>query len=264
MVNVVSEITRNKIYDIIKENKRIDNRKFTEFRDVTIKTNYLGKTNGSSIVTIGNTKVIAGIKLQIASPFSNSPDEGILITNTELRPSTDIFGHGSQNKFAIEISRVIDRTIREAPLIDLNKLCVIENEKVWKINIDLHILNQDGNLIDAACLAAVTALVTSKMPSITVINNEIIMDNDNLINLPIDSLCLSCTVAKINGSLILDPISDEEKIMDTCLSVSLRPDGSLCSLQKSGNHAFKFEEIVMAISMAYEKSKEIFPIIREL
>ena len=177
MVNVISEVSKEKVFDLLNQGKRIDDRKFSEYRNISIKTDYIGKADGSAMVSIGCTTVIVGVKAQMTTPFNNAPNSGIIITNTELLAiASRNFEYGPPNKFAVEISRVVDRAIRESPVVDLDKLCVIEGSKSWKLHIDMYIVDFDGNIMDAACLGAICALLTTKIPTATSVNGEIVID----------------------------------------------------------------------------------------
>lgn len=265
MVNIISEVSKEKIFDLLNQGFRIDNRAFTDFRDISVKTNYIGKANGSAMVSIGGTTVIAGVKAQMTTPFNNAPDKGIIITNTELLAiASRNFEYGPPDKFAVEISRVVDRTIRESPLIDLNQLCIIEGSKAWKLHIDIYIIDYDGNIMDAACLSAVCALLTTKIPIAASVNGEITIDEDNLTELPIENKSILCTVVKINNQLIVDPNHAEEVLMDSSISIGFRDDGSLCAIQKCGLNVMSLQELGDSIKIAQAKSKELFSIIKDI
>ncbi|RAP51617.1 MAG: RNA-binding protein [Methanosphaera sp. rholeuAM270] len=265
MVNVISEVSKDKIFDLLNHEKRIDDRSFSEYRDVEIKTNYIGKAEGSALVSIGNTTVLAGVKAQLGTPFANSPGSGIIITNAELLAiASRNFEYGPPNKFAIEISRVVDRAIREAPLIDLDKLCIVEGSTVWKLHVDIDILDFDGNLMDATCLAAVCALLTTRIPTAKFVNGELSIDEEHLTRLPIVNKSVLCTVAKINNQLLLDPMYIEESLMDASLTIGFREDGTLCALQKCGLEVMDVKEIMQSMNMAFNQSKELFSLLENL
>ncbi len=265
MVNIISEVSKEKIFDLLNHEQRIDDRSFTEYRDIRIETDYIGKAEGSSMISIGGTTVVAGVKAQVGTPFSNSPDKGIIITNTELLAiASRQFEYGPPNKFAVEISRVVDRAIREAPLIDLEKLCIIEDSKVWKLHIDIYILDFDGNLMDAACLAAVSALLTTKIPSVKFVNDELSIDNEHLTRLPIKNKSVLCTIVKINDQLIVDPVYVEETLMDASISIGFREDGTLCAMQKCGLDLMSVKEVMQSMNIAFNKSQELFSILDDI
>lgn len=262
MVNILSEVSKEKIFDLLNHEQRIDEREFIQYRDIRIETNYVSKADGSAMVSIGGTTVLAGVKAQIGTPFSNSPDKGIIITNTELLAiASRTFEYGPPNKFAIEISRVVDRAIREAPLIDLEKLCIVEGSKTWKLHVDINILDYDGNLMDAACLAAVSALLTTKIPTVKFVNDEVTIDNEHLQELPIKTRSVLCTVVKINDQLIVDPLYVEETLMDASLSIGFKEDGTLCAIQKCGLDLLSVQEVMEAMNIAFNMSRKLFSIL---
>jgi len=78
------------IRKIIKENYRIDKRGLLEYRDIKIIKNYVKNAEGSCYLELGKTKVLAGVKLEIAEPFQDNEDSGILVTTVNLSPVSDI------------------------------------------------------------------------------------------------------------------------------------------------------------------------------
>ena len=53
---------------------------------------------------------------------------------------------GHMESLAAEGKRADGRGIRESRMIDFEALCIEEGERVWMVYIDLHILDNDGNL----------------------------------------------------------------------------------------------------------------------
>lgn len=265
MVNVISEVSKETIFDLLNEGKRFDGRNFIEYRNIQIKTDYIGKANGSALVSIGDTTVLAGVKAQLSTPFNNSPDEGILIINTEsLAIANRNFEHGPPNKFSVEVSRVVDRCIREAPLINLKELCVVEGSKVWKLHVDIYVIDFDGNMMDAVALSAICALMTTKIPTVRCVNDEITIDEDIQMNLPIDNLCMLTTAVKINNQLIFDPTYTEEMLMQASLTVGKRADGTMCAMQKCGLNTMSRTDVKRAVKLTSVKCNELIGIIQNL
>ncbi|PWZ04160.1 Exosome complex component RRP45B [Zea mays] len=58
--------------------------------------------------------------------------------------------------------------VRESRAVDMEFLCVVAGKHVWSVRVDLHILDNGGNLIDAANIAALAALSTFWRPECTV------------------------------------------------------------------------------------------------
>ena len=161
----ISNLTKERIKELLSKEKRFDGRKLLDFRKIEIETDVSKNAEGSCRVKLGDTEVIAGVKINVAEPYPDSEDEGTLVTLAELLPlSSPRFEMGPPSIEAVELARIVDRGIRESGFIDFKKLCIKKGEKVFSIMVDIYSINDSGNLIDASCLAAVLALKTAKMP----------------------------------------------------------------------------------------------------
>ena len=49
----------------------------------------------------------------------------------------------------------------------MESLCVVSEEKVWCIRLDLRVLNHDGNATDACSVAGLAALCHYKRPDVS-------------------------------------------------------------------------------------------------
>ena len=165
---VLLALQKPRLYELAAAGARIDGRKPDEYRQITIDENFIAFTaEGSCRLRMGNTDLIAGVKLTTGTPFPDTPEEGVLMTGAELPPlASSEFSFGPPSPFAIETARVIDRGIRESKMLDVKKLVIEPKESVWIVNIDIQALNYDGNLIDAGQLAAVKALLSTRQAHI--------------------------------------------------------------------------------------------------
>jgi len=241
--------------ELIQKGKRIDGRKFDEFRTIEITTNAISTAEGSARVKIGETEVVAGVKIGVGTPFPDTPNKGILVVNTEFTPlASPEFESGPPGENAIELSRIVDRGIRESDTIELEKLCLVEGEKVFSTFVDIHIINHQGNLQDAAALACVAALKNAMLPKL---ENDKIVRGEHDKPLPVVFTPINVTVSKVGENFILDPNYEEEKNLDSKLSISVRNDDNVCALQKQGRKEIKFEDVEKMLDMAIEKSKEL-------
>jgi exosome complex component RRP42 len=171
------------------------------------------------------------------------------MVNAELRPiASPTFELGPPDENSIELSRVVDRGIRESETIDLDKLGITPGEEVWMVYIDLHALDYDGNLIDAASLAAVAALWNVKKPHV---------EGWTLDEFPVAKKPVAVTVAKIDGKLMVDPSLDEQNVMDARLTITTIEDDSICAMQKGGIGYLTVEEIKAAYELARIKAAEL-------
>ena len=178
----------------------------------------------------------------------------MLIVNSEFTPlASPDFESGPPSENAVELSRVVDRGIRESKCIEMEKLA-IDAEKVWSIFIDIHIINHRGNLIDAAAIAAVAALHNTKIPKI---ENEKILRGDYQGKLPVVAKPVTVTVCKFGDKIFLDPVLEEEQVLDSKLSIAFREDGYICAIQKQGSGSINFSEMEKIVDLAENKSKEL-------
>jgi len=241
--------------ELIMKGKRMDERKFEDFRKIEIEKDVSNKAEGSARVKVGDTEVIVGVKLNTGEPFSDTPEEGILIVNAEFTPlASPDFESGPPGENAIELARIVDRGIRESKCIEVEKLCLVPKEKVWMIFVDVHIINDQGNLLDAAALAAIVALSNAKIPKIK--DEEIVRDEYDR-DLPVVFKPVNITVGKVGNSFLVDPNLEEEKILDAKLSVGVRDDGKICALQKQGIKELNFEDLEKMVDIAVKKSKDL-------
>jgi len=250
-------ITEQKQHVLAYLNKglRYDGRKPLDYRNVTIEYGITKSAEGSARVRIGDTEVIAGVKMSVEKPYPDTPDKGNLMVNAELRPlASPKFETGPPGDQAIELARVVDRGIRESEAINVHDLVIKSGEMVWSVMIDIIPINDAGNLFDAAGLAALAALRDARMPGITALNKA---DYDNRTDkkLPLKHEPIPVTVLKVGNTLLVDPLSDEEDVVDARLTVCSTEDGSLAALQKGGEHPFTIEEIDQIIGIAQENAK---------
>jgi len=256
----VLKASENYVRKLIDEGMRIDERKFDEFRKIKIETNVIKKAEGSARVLLGNTHVLVGVKLSVGEPFPDSPNEGVLIVNAELVPvASPTFDPGPPDENAIELARVVDRGIRESKCIDLEKLCIEEGKKVWIINIDIHVLDHDGNLMDASALGAITALLNSNIPKY---ENEKIMYGVYEGKIPINDTPIAITVTKLSTKLLIDPNLEEENALDARITISTNEKGEICAIQKGGIGFFTTDEIKEATNLSIVKGKELRKLIK--
>jgi len=252
---------REHIIRLFGSNIRLDGRKFTDYRPVKVEVNVTNTAEGSARVIIGKTDVIAGVKMEVMEPYPDTPDEGSIMVGAELLPlSSPEFELGPPGQEAIELARVVDRGIRESKSLDFKKLCIKEGEKVWMIVLDVCTINDAGNLLDASSLAAIAALKSMVFPEYK--DDKIDYKKKTGKKLELKDLPLSVTVIKIGDKFLVDPDSEEEKAIDARLTVASLSDGTLCAMQKGGDHPLTSEDIAKMIDIGIEKGKELRKLVK--
>ena len=291
-MTVIPVLKKEYVTKLAEEGKRVDGRAFDEFRQISIETHCVNKAEGSALVKIGNTQVIVGIKMDLGEPFPDTPDCGVLSTAAELIPlASPDFEAGPPQRDAIELARVVDRGVRESEVVDIHKLVITPGEKVWIVFIDIHILDYDGNLFDAASLGALAALLTTKMPILRMMESGALEKKDleawynrthieeireiyshpdideivakkkkgivKDIRLPMTEPPISCTAVKISNFVFFDPSLDEDELADARLTVATDNHGDIRAMQKGLAGSFSKEEVQGVIQGALENGRRI-------
>lgn len=261
---LTSLLISKQIREIIEKGERIDGRDPQGFRNITIRPGEVKKADGSAYVALGDTTVVAGVKFELGTPFPDTPNKGIMIVEGEMLPFASLEAEpGPPTSKEVELSRVVDRGVRESGMVDLEKFVIEPGQKVIKMFIDFSILNDAGNLIDASSLAAAASLLCADYPN----PQELIEDpsatveNVSKIPLEVKDLPTSVTFADLFGHLVVDPTAEEEIAMRSQLTITHMKNDKICAIQKSGSGDLPFEKVFEAEEVARDKSKALRDIV---
>jgi exosome complex component RRP42 len=246
----------NHLIRFLSKGIRYDGRKLTDYRQITVEYGVSRNAEGSARVRIGETEVLAGVKMSLETPFSDTPDQGNLMVGAELLAlSNPNFEPGPPGPYAVEIARLTDRAIRESKAIDVSKLVVKSGEKVWTINVDICTINDAGNMFDASALATIAAIRSTVYPE--VVDGKINYEKKTQEKIPMTKIPMSITVLKVGTYFIVDPTTDEEEYYDARLTVGCIDDGTICSMQKGGNGPITLKDVERMVELAVEKANEL-------
>lgn len=254
---IATNVMKHRISELLTRDTRLDGRGLRDYRDIKIEVGLIGSAAGSALVSLGHTKVIAGVKIEKGSPFPDKPKEGVLIVNAELAPlASPFFEPGPPNQQAIELARVVDRGIREAKTIDTTKLCINPGKEVFLIFVDVYVLNDDGNLFDASSIASIAALLNTKMKDYTIKKGEL-KYKTKYVKLPIKNQPIEVTIGRIDNKLLVDLSLEEEGSADAQITFAIDNADKICAIQKSKAGTFTFKEIIETFRIARIIEKKI-------
>ena len=254
---VIGSLKRDYLENLLNQGKRLNGRGFLDYRDVKIEKGVFKHAAGSSVVSIGDTKIAVGIKADVGAPYSDTPDRGVMTTSVELVPlAAPDFESGPPNENSIELARVVDRSIRESECIDLASLVIEEGKLVRILFIDIHVLDHSGNLIDAANLATIAALLDTKLPKLKV-ENGTVETLDEFEDLKLRNLPVEVTICKLGNHYLLDPDLDEESAMDCRLTIATDDDGDIRAMQKGLGGTLKSSELQKLYQIAKEQAQKL-------
>jgi len=255
------KIANKRIIESLKNDKRFDGRGCFDFRDIKVEVGISKNAEGSVSVKMGKTEVLVGVKMGVGTPYTDHEAEGTLMTAVELLPlSYSEYDYGAPKIEAIEPARIIDRGIRESGFIDFKGLCIKEKEKVWNIFLDVDVINDDGNVIDAGALGGVIALLTAKFPEYDEETSTINYGHFTNKKLPLapDKMPLTMTFRKLAGAIFIDPNKEEELSAESRLTIEVsKPEKEevINAMQKGGEWPLTTDEISSMIDLALDKAK---------
>jgi exosome complex component RRP42 len=236
---------------------RYDGRKFDELRPVSITYDVSASAEGSAQIKIGDTEIIAGVKMEVSTPYPDSPDTGNLMVSAELSPmASPRFEQGPPGIEAIELARVVDRGIRESHTVDTKSLCIEPGKAVWTVIVDVVMINADGNLITSSGLAALAALKNAKFPAWSAEDGiDYSTKTDKAV--PVSRTPIAVTIFKIGEHLLVDPTREEEQFCEGRLTITVSEKDTICAMQKGGSSPFTIEQVDKMASMAIKCAKQL-------
>jgi len=261
---IVEHLRKQQMWDNLSKGKRLDGRNLEDLRPLEIEMGPIKKANGSARVRLGNSEVVAGVKVETGEPFEGLENKGALIMSAEVLPIASPFIEpGPPDEETVELARVVDRGIRESEMLDLNKLVLIAGEIVYVIFVDCSVINTDGNLFDATSYAAVASLINSKLPVFEIRDGKAV-DTGEKQDTPITTLPVSITAVRIGDSILLDPNAEEEACMDARITITTNSDNNFAAVQKGSTGTFTLEQLKQIAASAKTKGEEVRKKLKEL
>ncbi|XP_069573900.1 exosome complex component RRP45 [Brachyistius frenatus] len=262
----LSNCERDFLLKAIEEKKRLDGRQTYDYRKIKIT---FGTDYGCCFVELGQTRVMAQVSCELVAPKESRPNEGIMFFNIELSPmASPAFEPGRQSELSVKLNRQLERCLRNSKCIDTESLCVVSGEKVWQIRVDVHMLNNDGNLMDASSVAAITALSHFRRPDVGIQGEEVIVysaEERDPIPLSIYHMPISVSFSFFQQGtyLLVDPCEREERVMDGLLMIAMNKHREICSIQSSGGIMLLKEQVMRCSKIASVKVSEITELIHQ-
>lgn len=257
----MNEGEKTHLANALDANVRFDGRKRDEMRAISVEKGVVATAEGSARVKIGDTEILAGIKMELGTPYSDSPNAGSLMVGAEfLSMASPTFEMGPPGIVAIELARVVDRGIRESDAMDMTKLCVEPGKKAWTVIVDLCTINDNGNLMDAASIATVAALEDAKFPVLEKSEGgDYVIDYKHKtdVSVEMEHKPINVTVYKSGEHYFIDPTRAEEMIFESRLCVAVLENNRVSSLQKGGDGPLTVEDVTEMVKIAVAKTVEI-------
>jgi ribonuclease PH len=228
---------------------RADKRASNALRPVSFTPDYLDFADGSALITIGKTKVVAAASIEEKIPsFLKGSGKGwitaeyaMLPCSTERRTPRER-NSGKMSGRTQEIQRLIGRSLRT--VTDLQIL----GERT--ITIDCDIIQADGGTrtasVTVGCVAL--ALALNKM-----------MDKGTIDQMPLKNLVSAVSVGMVEGNFFLDLDYREDSSADIDMNVVKTDTGKIVEIQATAEKTpFTKKDFNTLLSLADKGINELF------
>ncbi|WWC72340.1 uncharacterized protein I206_106302 [Kwoniella pini CBS 10737] len=250
---------------------RPDGRKIRDWRDVSINVGSITTAHGSSLIRMGDTTMVCGIKAEVAEPTAQSLNEGYVVPNIDLPAlCSPNFKPGPPGDEAQTYSNWLNDLIVSSRTLPPSSLVISHGKAVWVIYIDVVCINYDGNAFDAAVLAVMAALQNTRLPKARYDeeSGRTICSRTEMYPLQLGSIPLSCSFGIFDSTHLLpDPTSYESPLLPTTISIALDEKNQACLIRQEGlgGTQGKSGERVLGEtwSLAEERIKELREILQD-
>ena len=222
---------------ILDNGLRLDGRKPDELRPMRMEVGVLKNADGSAIVEVGNTKILAAVygPREMHPRHLALPNRAVLRVRYHMTPfSTDERKNPAPSRREIELSKVI----REA----LESQILVEQFPRTSIDVFMEVLQADAGTRLASLMAASLAVVDA--------------------GIPVRDLIAAVAVGKADGVIVLDLNEPEDMWGEADMPVAMMPSiGQINLLQLNGNmtpEEFRqgMELAMKGINIIYNLEKE--------
>ncbi|KAI4352168.1 hypothetical protein L6164_006446 [Bauhinia variegata] len=261
------------------ESIRPDGRPFGRARDTSIALGAVASANGSALVKIGSTTMLAAIKMEVMTPLLESPDEGCIAIDFHMPPiCSPIVRPGRPAEAAPVVSKQLSDTIASSGMIDLKELSLVSGKAAWMAYLDIYCLNADGALFDTALLSAVAALSHLQIPAVSLNDDGKVVlmseeDGEMVAKEPVNkekrkltlkSIPFSLTCLLHKNYILADPTAEEESVMETLVTIVLDSSSQLISLYKPGGSVLAYTSAIQdCVALTRQRVKELQSVLDE-
>jgi len=266
----------------LNSNVRPDGRPLMRARPTSINLGAIPTADGSALVKIGNTTMLAGVKLEVMVPSSETPDQGQIAVDFQMPAiCSPLVRPGRPAEAACVVSEQLSNILMSSNFVTLQELCIAPGKAAWIAYLDIYCLDADGSLVDAALLAAVAALAHLQLPAVTMSEGGRVIplndknggtqqdkddmkenDEDRIVKskqrLQFRPAPIALTCMKHKKHLLADPSAEEESLLQSSITVATDSSERLISFFKPGGSVSATSATIQdCITLAKRRSKEV-------
>ncbi|WVQ85775.1 hypothetical protein IAT38_007942 [Cryptococcus sp. DSM 104549] len=250
---------------------RPDGRAVRAWRDVSINVGSILTAFGSSLVRMGDTAMVCGIKAEVSEPATSAPSEGFVVPNIDLPAlCSPQFKPGPPGDRAQTYSNWLNDLLVSSQTLPPSSLVICPGKAAWVVYIDVVCINYDGNAFDAAVLAVMAALKNTRLPgaSYDEYSGRTICSRTETYPLSLGRIPLACSYGIFQSTHLLpDPTAFETPLLRPALTIALDEQDNACLVRQEGLGGVvgaSGEQVVgEAWGLAEERAKELRELLEE-
>ena len=243
--------------------RRLDGRQLSSARPLSVSLCDVVKCDSAAVASVGDSSLLCTCRLEVAAPLTASPHCGFVSVDCHLSPLCRVdsadFAFGRPSALSAAVSARLHSLLRGS--LRLDDLSIQPHTAAWLLHVDVVVTSYDGALLDAALLAAHTALAALTLPEweLTEAGEVLLLAAAGATTsrgrpLPMHGRVVCSTFAAVGRHLLLDPSADELEVSDATASVSIDSDGRLVDVWKAGGAVLSRDELEHCIALAKQTS----------
>lgn len=222
---------------IDKKGIRLDGRKPDELRSIKLEVGVIPNADGSAYIEHGKNKILAGVygPREVHPKHLALQDRTVLKCRYHMAPfSVQERKSPAPSRREIEISKVIRESLEPSIFTEYYPRTMID--------VFIEILQADGGTRCASITAASLALADA--------------------GIPMRDLVVACAAGKVDDTIVLDLMDEEDKLGKADVPVALMPNlNAITLLQMDGK--LTHEEFENAVNLAIDGCKKIYSMQKE-
>lgn len=130
------------------------------------------------------------------------------------------------------------------------------------MSADVHVLDYDGGLVDASCMAVIAALQHFKRPDIRVVGEEVtVFTLDERVPVPLSilhhPLCVTLSFFNSGNVVLVDATLQEQQLSEGEMIVTANKYGEICQIAKLGGVPIDALVLLNCMGIALRKVVEL-------
>lgn len=162
----------------------------------------------------------------------------------------------------MQVSRLLERMVKESGMVDVESLCVQAGRRVWEVTVEVAVVDEDGSVADAASVAVLSALLLASRPDVSLSGDALTLhpaSERDPVPLSLYHHPVAVTIGLLKPApdsdsadllCIADPSWREERVLDGTLVFVFNTRKELCAIHSTGSLLLT-KDLVRTTLLAY-------------